>query len=876
MDNHRLTPLGRISNELRGMVGRLGSRVRDSIMNDTPPGYGFGAQETPTVAALQRFHERYHFSTILPYESYDPETGLYWNKDTVGFMLVGAPATGMDENAVRALNGMLREEHTTDAIMQISLVSSADVEPVMDHWSAAKFASGDNDRDEVFKMLARNRAAYFASAKWQSLYEDEPFLFRDYYLVISYAVPNDLKTIDPSDEKMLQRTRQAFLSVLDSAGIHCIELKPTLMIRLIGGFLNPSSQAKMAERYDPLIPIDGQIAKKNMRLVAGAGASTIETDGERYTLMPFHAEQYPETWTGSGNGEMIGSFTNIVQRLPCHFMMTFTVLFPDNVSQIGMVKTKATRAIQMAGTPIAKYNTTFEERKRDWLYALGCMNEGDKIVKGFFQINLLMQEGQERYVEEKVKSVFSNMGWKLTKTRFMPIQALLGGLPMGIGVETRKMLLKAGHFPNILTTTCTRLAPWIAEYKGNKTPVMLFAGRRGQLMFFDPFDNKQGNYNISCCAASGGGKSFVTQEWIMSILGFGGRAYIIDSGGSYENICELLNGVYIDVGKGGLCFNPFSLCSESDREFFLQDQMPMLKSIFAEMASPDRPANAEEKAILERAIIEAWDQRQSLANPTDVYNALEGIVDGDPTAALIAGSLRNRLRPYTRHGSYGSYFDGVNNVDLSNKFVVLELDALGPTPDLRAVILFIIMMNITREMYLYGDKSVRKLAIIDEAWKLLGNGSAGDFIEEGFRVARKHGGSFMTITQSPADYHKSPVAKAAYDQSDFSIFLRLKSDTLNTCVANKYLDESAAALIRTLNTVHGKYSELMIKSPQGMFVVRFIVDPVTSILYATQARDLQFIREQRKLGQSVMDSVLQIHQRNLSEKAHHQKMAEAL
>lgn len=876
MDNTTLTPMEQFNRRIRGIVGRAGTRLRNALLDDNPPGYHLGMRETPTVEAFQQFHHRYHLSSLLTYEVYDPKTGLYWNKDTVGFMLVGAPATGLDESALASLDGLFREEQPTDAILQISLLSCADVETVLEQWSAAKFGSGDNERDEVFKLLAKNRAEYFARAKWESLYEDEPFLLRDYFLIVSYTLPNEVGQITSDREAVLQRTRQACQSVLDSSGIHCIDLKPSLFLRLVGGFLNPAQEAKHAPSYDPLIPLDQQIGKKDMRLILAAGASTLEKQGERYSLMPFHVEQYPSVWPGTGNGELIGSFTNSVQRLPCHFLMTLTVLFPDNVSQIGMVKTKSTRAIQMAGTPVAKYNTTFEERKRDWLYVLDCMDKGGAIVKGFFQINLIMKEGQERFVEEKVKSVFSNVGWKLTKTRFMPAQALQGGLPMGVSVETRKMLLKAGHFPNLLTTTCTRIAPWMAEFKGNRTPVMLFTGRRGQLLFFDPFENRQGNYNLSCCAASGRGKSFVTQEWIMSILGFGGRAYIIDSGGSYENICELLNGEYIDVGKGGLCFNPFSLCSESDREFFFHDQMPLLKSIFAEMASPDKPASAEEKAIIERAIIEAWDKKLSKATPSDVYDVLETIVAEDPTAALLAGSLRNRLRPYTRHGIYGVYFEGVNNVNLSNKFVVLELDALGPTPDLRAVVLFIIMMNITREMYLFGDKSVRKLAIIDEAWKLLGNGSAGDFIEEGFRVARKHGGSFMTITQSPADYYRSPVAKAAYDQSDFALFLGLKSETLSNCLANRYLDENTAALIRTLTTVQGKYSELLIKSPQGMFVARFVVDPITSILYATQAKDLQFIREQRKQGQSVMDSVLAIHQRNQAHQLQLKQLTEAL
>ena len=160
-------------------------------------------------------------------------------------------------------------------------------------------------------------------------------------------------------------------------------------------------------------------------------------------------------------------------------------------------------------------------------------------------------------------------------------------------------------------------------------------------------------------------------------------------------------------------------------------------------------------------------------------------------------------------------------------------------------------------MYLSGDKKQRKLCIIDEAWRLLGRGRAGGFIEEGYRVARKHGGSFMTITQKISDYYASETAKAAYANSDFKIYLRQDPGELAEAESKGYVSNSSGKVdvIRSLETVQGKYSELAIDSPSGLVALRFSVDPLTEKLYSTKAEEVDYIRDAESKGISLLDAV---------------------
>jgi conjugal transfer ATP-binding protein TraC len=60
---------------------------------------------------------------------------------------------------------------------------------------------------------------------------------------------------------------------------------------------------------------------------------------------------------------------------------------------------------------------------------------------------------------------------------------------------TRKTMANAIH-----------MAPLIAEWRGTRTPALVFGGRRGQLMTLDIFDNDLGNYNFAIIGAPGLGQ----------------------------------------------------------------------------------------------------------------------------------------------------------------------------------------------------------------------------------------------------------------------------------------------------------------------------------------------------------------------------------
>jgi conjugal transfer ATP-binding protein TraC len=191
--------------------------------------------------------------------------------------------------------------------------------------------------------------------------------------------------------------------------------------------------------------------------------------------------------------------------------------------------------------------------------------------------------------------------------------------------------------------------------------------------------------------------------------------------------------------------------------------------------------------------------------------------------------------------------------------VVLELEALNAKPDLQTVVLFLLMKRITEAMYLSG-RSQRKICIIDEAWRLLGSGNSSLVIEEGFRICRKYNGSFMTVTQSLVDYYKSPTAAAAYANSDFVFLLRQKPESLAEIEMKGYLVMSPfeKRVYGSVTTFGGRYSEIAIKSPDGLAVGQLIVDKFSGKLMSTKAEDVHAIKMFEQQGFSKLEAIKKV------------------
>lgn len=89
---------------------------------------------------------------------------------------------------------------------------------------------------------------------------------------------------------------------------------------------------------------------------------------------------------------------------------------------------------------------------------------------------------------------------------------------------------------------------------------VLLLGRRGELFNWNPFVRiNAGNYNVSVMAPSGSCKSVFLQELATSMLEQNLSVFILDIGGSYQNICELIGGETIRFNQhNNISLNPFA------------------------------------------------------------------------------------------------------------------------------------------------------------------------------------------------------------------------------------------------------------------------------------------------------------------------------
>lgn len=850
------------------------------LVNQELDGFQFQGNAMPPERALfQGANQRDTLTSMLNYRHYDEGRGLYFNYDSVGFVLYALPTAGLSVEDIRTLEGVFKNNYRAGTIIQVSLYADPNIDHIIDRWAAVRGASDRIPNPEVFRMLAERRERYLKPAAWKGLWQDEYLLLRDFHLLISVAVPlaRGQDTLPRSELDELQRHRDSVLGILRSARISAEPAQPELLMSLIGDLFRPKlnpQERREPVPYTPAVELREQVVPDETAIYVGRDNLTIDWRGNLVSVLPYSVKQFPVQWGGSINGELLGPFFNRVQRIACPYLMTLLVEIPDQVSAMGKAKQNLLRATQMKDSPLGRYVPAWKDRYEDWKFVVGKMEQGSKMLAASYSIALFAPVGEEEAAEQSLKNVFASVGWRLAKTRFNVLPRFLSCLPLVVGREAIRVCKRLKYFRSMLSWNAVNFAPWVGEWKGNvpagETPMLMFIGRRGQLCFLDPFQNSKGNYNIAVAAASGAGKSFFTQEYLNAFLGTGGRGFVIDSGRSYQNLCEIHGGAFIDFSKmSKVNLNPFTTIIDEtmvspevwrDSPNTFSDQLPMLLSLIGTMADPNNPLPSKHNAILATAITNAWNQKKNKATITTV---------GEDLATMDlheAKDLAIMLRPYMAGGAFGEYFEGDANIDFSNPFIVLELDDLNAKGDLQTIVVLLLMKRITEVMYLSG-RAQKKICIIDEAWRFLGNGNASRMIEEGYRTARKYNGSFMTVTQGIPDYYKSPTATAAYTNSDFAFFMRQKPESLAEVKAKNYLmmndwEERTYGSITTFGPTKqhpgGKYSEIAMKTPDGMAVGLLCVDPMASKLMSTKAADVEAIKTLERQGYSKLEAIQQV------------------
>jgi conjugation system TraG family ATPase len=179
------------------------------------------------------------------------------------------------------------------------------------------------------------------------------------------------------------------------------------------------------------------------------------------------------------------------------------------------------------------------------------------------------------------------------------------------------------------------------------------------------------------------------------------------------------------------------------------------------------------------------------------------------------GNFLYVLRPYYKDGEFDYLLNATENIDLlTEPFIVFELDNIKDHPILFPVVTIIIMEVFISKMRKL--KGIRKIILIEEAWKAIAREGMAEYIKYLFKTVRKHFGEAIVVTQEVEDIISSPVVKQAIiNNSDCKILLDQSK------YQNKFqqiqellgLTEKEKALVLSLNKANDptkKYKEVFI------------------------------------------------------------------
>lgn len=819
--------------KIRDVTEKLGNKIAHLVGEEL-------SQKTDESLNRRRFttlFDHHFISKLLPYEIFDSETSLFFNKKSTGFILETTPLLGSSEEIENILTSIITDILPAHVDMQFLLWASPKIAPILDAFELAR------SKDETFSWLAKKRTDYLKRGAFESLSGFGSLLIRNFRAFIVVSATKKQK--DPSE---LIGLRDDIESSLKSINIGSRVIDAQQFISTFSDIITPTRQLyPHDDRWNEFDGLSTQLTDPEWQLRVKPNSLVFTSESESAEVHCLSVREYPNKPTQWRTSENLGQLFNATLQIPCPFLISFSLRKTDEEKKMSD-GIKSMNRESNAKSPLAKFKKSVNEEFHDWDFVRQRLREGDALVKTFYQVVLFSKPEESKFCERRLRDLYRANGWKLRKESYLQLQSWLAALPM---VMTEGLFDDMKYFGRLKTMTAfnaINVAPLQGEWKGSKTPSLLLPGRRGQIALWNPFDN-EGNFNIVIVAAPRKGKSALTNEYINAILGSGGRVWVIDVGKSYEKTCKQFGGQFIEFSEEtNICLNPFTFITN------INESMELLKPLLASMARPVTGATEEEINFLEKAIIAAWEKKGTASTITTIAEWL-----ADHTQP-VAQNLSHLLFSYTFHGSYARFFEGNCTINFNNPFIVLELQALDSKRDLQRIIMQMLIFLISQTMY-RGDRSQIKSCIIDEAWKQLNSNdkSQAEFIEAGYRTAPKHRGNFISIAHSVADFHGNRMSKAAFDCSDFKIILGQTDEAINKLKQEKIMDIDGFTerLLKSLK-ITKDFSECVIKGPEGMTVHRIIFDPYSRILYSTKGEEFDAVNHLVNSGMTLRDAIEQV------------------
>ena len=365
------------------------------------------------------------------------------------------------------------------------------------------------------------------------------------------------------------------------------------------------------------------------------------------------------------------------------------------------------------------------------------------------------------------------------------------------------------------------------SYHSSVSPVGIRLGDRltGRPVHVDISDEpmKKGictNRNKFILGPSGSGKSFFTNHMVRSYYEQGTHVVLVDVGHSYKGLCDLVEGYYFTYDeKNPIKFNPFYI---ADGDVLDTEKKESIKTLLLALWKKDNENfNRSEYVALSNALQLYFESNKSFPCFDSFYEFLQK----DFVEVLKEDKVKDKdfdisnflyvLRPYYKGGEFDYLLNATGNLDLlQQRFIVFELDNIKDHPILFPVVTIIIMEVFISKMRKL--KGIRKMILIEEAWKAIAKEGMAEYIKYLFKTVRKFFGEAIVVTQEVEDIISSPVLKQAIiNNSDCKILLdqskyQNKFDQIQELLG---LTEKEKALVLSVNKANDpqkNYKEVFI------------------------------------------------------------------
>ena len=692
--------------------------------------------------------------------------------------------------------------------------------------------------DSKFEADFSNEDTSFLTRSSERFFNERPFLDHSCYILLtkkpvgrkksSSLFSNLLRSSIVPEETLHAQLRQEFI---DSTGQFRRILEDSGFVRLTrlrnDELRSQSRKIGIIERYCSLSEKEDSFVYQDIGFTDGLQVGDkhcqIYTLGDAADLPALCGSRInSDRYSTDKTKFSIGFASTLGQLLSCNHIYNQYIFIEDAQNTLQKLESKRLRLQSLSA--YSRENLIARDATNDFLNE--AIGQQRLPVKAHFNVLAWATDKEElKTIKNKVSSALAQMDAAAKQETVGAAQIYWAGIPGN-----------AADFPmNDTFDTFAEQAVCFLNmetgYRSSLSPTGIRLGDRltGKPVHVDISDEpiQKGictNRNKFILGPSGSGKSFFTNHMVRSYYEQGTHIVIVDVGHSYKGLCDMVGGYYFTYDeKNPIRFNPFYI---SEGDTLDTEKKESIKTLLLALWKKDNETfNRSEYVALSNALQLYYEKLEADKSLFPCFDSFYEFLKTDFVKVLEGDKVKEKdfdvtnflyvLRPYYKGGEFDYLLNATENLELmKERFIVFELDNIKDHPILFPVVTIIIMEVFISKMRKL--KGIRKMILIEEAWKAIAKEGMAEYIKYLFKTVRKFYGEAIVVTQEVEDIISSPVVKQAIiNNSDCKILLdqskyQNKFDQIQELLG---LTEKEKALVLSVNKANDpdkKYKEVFI------------------------------------------------------------------